>query len=139
MLTKIFRYLYLVVIWAYLAGVIYQVYMAGLAAVAKTTGWDGHIGFGLLLVLTSPLPGLIGLPARLPRPAGWVNLALFVCVIAQFLVLGNRDSELSALHPVLALLTFSLSWWLARAALRAVRLAPPAAAVMAASAGSSVD
>ncbi|HUF38687.1 MAG TPA: DUF6220 domain-containing protein [Anaerolineales bacterium] len=121
MLIKIFRYLYLILSWAFLAGVVYQTYTAGLAAVAETTGWSTHFGLGMLLLLAALLQLILIRPARLPRPAGWVSLGLFGTILVQVLVVGNRASNVSALHPVLALFVFWMSWWLAMTAARTVR------------------
>lgn len=123
-LIKIFRYLYLILSWTFLAGVVYQTYTAGLAAVAETTGWSTHFGFGVLLLLAALLQLILIRPARLPRPAGWVSLGLFGTVLVQVLLVGNRESNASALHPVLALFVFWISWWLAMTAARTVRGAP---------------
>ena len=123
MFTRIFRYLYLVVSWLFLIGVVVQVYTAGLAAVADTHSWTTHGEFGFLLLLAGLTQLLVILPARLPRPAGWVSTALFVTLVLQIAVFFDRDNVVSALHPVMALLVFLMAWWLALAAFRAIR--PP--------------
>ena len=123
-IAQIFRYVYLAASWAFLAGLVYQVYTAGQAAVSHTAGWGDHAGFGFLILIASLLQLLVILPARLPRPAGWVSLGLFAAVLVQVVLAANRPSPISALHPVLALFAFSLSLWLALASLRAVRRAP---------------
>jgi len=121
MLKSIFRYVYLVMSWAFLLGVVYQTYTAGLAALPRTIGWSTHASFGLLLLLAALIQLLLILPARLPRPAGWVSLSLFATILIQVMVVSDRASTASALHPVLALFTFSMALWLASAAVRAVR------------------
>ena len=121
MITKIFRYVYLVLSWAFLAGVVVQVYTAGLSAVTETLSWGTHIEFGFLLLLAGLLQLLLIRPARLPGPAGWVSAGLFGTMILQLMVFIERDSVLSALHPVLALVVFYMAWWLALAAYRTVR------------------
>ena len=125
MLTRIFRYLYLVVSWLFLVGVVVQVYTAGLAAVAETHSWTTHGEFGFLILLAGLVQLLMIWPARLPRPAGLVSIGLFVTLILQLFVFFDRENVVSALHPVLALLVFSLAWWLALAAFRAVRSMKP--------------
>jgi hypothetical protein len=120
-LTKIFRYVYLVLSWAFLVGVIVQVYTAGLSAVTSTLSWGTHAEFGFLLLLAGLLQLLLAWPARLPRPAGWINTGLFGVMLVQLAVFLNRDHPISALHPVLALVIFYMAWWLALAAYRTVR------------------
>lgn len=117
----IFRVTYLVLIWTFLAGVVYQTYLAGLAAVSGAISWTAHVQLGFLLTLAALLQLVLVLPARLPRPAGWMSLGLFIALIAQLLFLWERDSPVSALHPVMALIVFYLSWRLAIAAARTVR------------------
>lgn len=121
MIQKIFRYIYLLLSWIYLAGVIYQTYTAGLAAVTRTISWESHGEIGFLLLSLAFVQFVLIFPARLPKPAGWVSAGMFATIILQFIVISDRESTVSALHPVLALILFSLSWWLARAAFRSVR------------------
>ncbi len=124
MQKNIFRYVYLAMSWAFLLGLVYQTYTAGQAALPRTASWSTHASFGLLILLAALIQLLLILPARLPRPAGWVSLGLFTTVLIQVMVVSNRASNASALHPVLALFAFSMSLWLAMAAVRAVRVSP---------------
>jgi len=130
-LTKVFRYLALILSWVFLAGVVYQTYTAGLAAVAEVSSWGTHVNFGFLLVLAALLQLLLVRPARLPRPAGWVSLGLFGTIVVQVILISVRDLAVSALHPVLALVVFLMAWWLAITATRAVRGPSPDAPAVA--------
>ncbi len=121
MLRKAFRFIYLAASWLFLVGVAYQMYTAGLVAVAKTASWRQHAEMGFVLLFLALLQLLLIFPARLPKPAGWVSAAAFVTIMLQVLALFDRTSALSALHPVFGLLLFALAWWLGRAAYRAVR------------------
>jgi cytochrome b561 len=125
MLRKVFRYLYLFLSWTFLAGLVYQMYTAGLTAVARKTSWQLHGETGFLLMLLALLQLLLIIPARLPKPAGWISSGAFVTIMLQVVVLGDRDTAFSALHPVLGLILFGLAWWLARAAYMALRLPDP--------------
>ena len=122
MVRKIFRYLYLMLSWIFLAGLVYQMYTAGLAAVARKISWGLHGETGFLLLLLALLQLLLIIPARLPKPAGWISSGAFVTIMVQVFLLGDRDSAFSALHPVFGLFLFGLAWWLARAAYLALRV-----------------
>ena len=121
MAKKIFRYLYLVLIWITLTAIAVQTYTAGLAAVTGTISWTEHIEFGFLVEFLGLLQFLLVFPARLPRPANWVSAGLLGTFFVQLLVLFFGKTLIAALHPVLALLIFAEAWWLSRAAWRAVR------------------
>ena len=126
-ITAIGRYLYLVFSWVFVAGVIYQVYLTGLAAVAKTQGWGPHIEMGHTLAL--PLLGmaLTMYLGRLPGKVKVFTWLLFLTYILQVyvLVIFLRRSApyLAALHPVLALVDFTIGIWLAVQALKSLRSA----------------
>ena len=116
MITKFFRYTYLILIGTFLTGLFYQTYLAGLAAVARKATWDSHREFGFLLLMAGLIQLLIVFPARLPTPARWLSGGLFAAMIVQFAALFDRESSFSALHPVMALVVFLLAWNLTRTA-----------------------
>ena len=71
------RYVYLVGVWLFLAGVVIQVFLAGMVVVARQIGWSNHISLGhilagpLLIMLISMYVG------RMPGKLKWMTWALF--------------------------------------------------------------
>ena len=110
------RYAFLVLAWAFLAGVVVQVFFIGLGLFAGSENLELHATFGWILHL---FPILILLAAALAR-AGRTRIlqatALAVTVfIVPILATLRADSPVAAaLHPVGALLAF----WLAIVAAR---------------------
>lgn len=105
--------------WLFVAGVLVQVFLAGLVVVARRATWENHLGLGhslafpLLLMLISMYVG------RMPRSVKRMTWVLFAVYVVQAdVVIFLRDSIpfASALHPVLALVDFALGWSLARRA-----------------------
>ena len=118
---QIFRYLFAAVSVLFVAGVVFQVFLAGMFLFAggeRTT----HIDFGYTLELVPVLALLLVWPARAGRRLGWMSAALVVVVIVQ-VSLPYFKAELpivAALHPVNALLVL---WLSVRVAQEAVALA----------------
>jgi hypothetical protein len=119
-----FQIAYTFLSWLFVVGVLYQVYITGLAVVAKTSGWDAHgdlghgLGLPLILMLITAYAG------RLPRRLKWFTWLLFLVYVIQadvLLMLRSQVPMASAFHPVLALVDFALGWWLARQAWQLVR------------------
>ena len=120
------RYAFLVLSWLFLAGVLVQTFLAGLGLFGDPESFETHIGLGWLLHL---VPILILIAAALARPRArtvWLAAALAVVVFITPLLPMLRDDlpAAAALHPVLALVTFALSYLVARAAWTAVKELP---------------
>jgi len=117
------RRLHLVFAWLFVATVVVQVFLAGLALFDDRRYWQDHISFGhtglalaALLVLVSAAAG------RLPRSAvGWAALPLLgyimQTVLAGFRFSGSTEA-VAALHPVGALVVFGIGIVVARRARR---------------------
>lgn len=123
-MIKVSRYIYLAASWLFVAGVVTQVFLAGMVVVAVKMSWDGHIGLGhslagpLLLMLISMYLG------KLPGPMKLLTWSLFGVYVLQadvLIFLRVQAPVLSAFHPVLALIDFALGWVLARRAWSLVR------------------
>lgn len=122
-MVKVGRWIYFVMSWLFVAGVVVQVFLAGMAVVALRGTWNNHISIGhtlagpLLLMLISQYLG------KLPGKLKWTTWGLFLVYALQAdVVIFMRASfpPVSALHPVLALVDFALGWYLARQALQLV-------------------
>ena len=111
-LSKISFWVYMLSAAVFLAGVVVQVFLAGLAVVARRSGWSTHIEIGHSLAIPLILMLLTMVPARLPAGARWTTGLLFAVYAVQADVLISlRDSlpALAAFHPVLALADFLLA------------------------------
>ncbi|MGH2710685.1 MAG: hypothetical protein ACRDH9_05720 [Actinomycetota bacterium] len=131
-MRRAFRYTFLVISAVFAAGIVAQVFFAGLmlfgqeggVALHRNTGWILHsAGFTFLV-----MPAL----ARAGRKTIVMGVVLAVVTFVQPLLLEAREASplIAALHPVNALLVFSLSLVLARRAMilvREERQAPSAA------------
>jgi len=122
-MTRAARYAYLVLAWAFLVGVVVQVFFIGLALFGQEST-DVHKNLGWILHL---VPILI-LPAAALSRAGrrhwqWA-LALAIVVFVVPILATMRDTPvIAALHPVGALVSFALAIAVARNSLDAVRAA----------------
>ena len=120
-MRTIFRYLFAAVAVLFVAGVVYQVFLAGMFLFA---GGDRatHIDFGYTLPLVPMLALLLVWPARVGRRLGWMTVALVVVTIVQTMLPAFKADLpiVAALHPVNALLVL---WLGVRVAQGAVALA----------------
>ncbi len=133
---------YTLLAWLFVAGVLYQVYLAGLNVVAGRPGWRTHVelGHGLGLPLLAML--LLVYLGRMPRRVKWLTWLLFgVYVIQADVVIFMRSMApgLSATHPVLALIDFALAWWLGIRAWTIIRTGEDDTAVISKPADSVAD
>ena len=100
----------------FVAAVLVQVFLAGLALFG-TGGFRTHVAFGYsaiwVVILLVPVLAWLG---RLPRRDLWLSVGLFALYIPQCLLpplaRAGGPEFIAALHPVNALLMFSLAMWL---------------------------
>jgi hypothetical protein len=73
--------------------------------------WRFHVGFGYIVVYATVVLLLLGLLARIGRPRIWWALALAVAGIVQMFLayLGEDHAKAGFLHPLNALVIFTLS------------------------------
>lgn len=104
------RWLFLAMIWLYLAAVLYQVFLAGSALFGPERDFETHIGLGYLLHLVPILLIVVALIARVGQPLiRWTVALLVVQFIQPLLPMMRGDLPwAAALHPVLALVIFWL-------------------------------
>lgn len=121
---KLARVTYAIASWLFVAGVVTQVFLAGLVVVARRMNWDGHVGLGhglglpLLIMLVAMY---IGKLAADTKRLTWLLFAVYVLQADVLIFLRQSAPFLSALHPVLVLLDFGMAWALARTALKYLR------------------
>lgn len=134
-MTRIARIAYPVLAWAFLVGVVVQVFVIGLALFGGTST-ELHINLGWILHLAPLLVLAAAALSRAGRRHWLAALALAVVVfVVPILVLGRDASPaIAALHPVAAIVAFWLSVVVAMRSLEPLR--EPADAGSAEAAGS---
>lgn len=112
------RYAFVALAWAFVAGLVLQVFFIGLGLFRATDDFELHVAFGWILHLFPLLILAAAALARAGRRRILQAAALAVTVfIVPILVLLRADSPVAAaLHPVGALLAFWLAIVVAREA-----------------------
>lgn len=120
------RYVYLALVWIYLAAILVQVFLAGIGLFGVAKDFEPHVSLGWILHLVPVLLLITAAVAGAGASTIWWNVALLLVQGVQPLLPGLRTDLpwAAALHPVLALIIF---WLALTIGLRAWRLvgAPP--------------
>ena len=130
-MRSVTRTAYLVVAMLLVAGLVTQVFLAGLGVFKGPASFSTHRDFGYMLELLPFLLFLLAIFGRLGRRAVVLPAAIFGLFILQsvFVVLRSDAPEIAALHPVNGfLITFlaivvARDAWLARRATSADQVA----------------
>lgn len=127
------RYAYVALAWAFLAGLVVQVFFIGLALFAGSDNLGLHVSLGWILHLAPILILGVAALARAGRRQILLAAALAVTVfiVPIFALLREGAPVVAALHPVAALLAFWLAILVARGATQLVRGSDSAAAATA--------
>jgi hypothetical protein len=122
--VRVSRLIYLVLAWAFLAGVTAQIFLIGLDLFADPGMLAVHEQFGWILHLAPLLVLLFAVLARGGRAAWLLSLALAVTVFIVPILATLKASSpvIAALHPVGAVIAFALSVAVALNAWRVYRL-----------------
>lgn len=112
MLTRSMRWAYVVFAWLFVALVVTQFFFAGLFIFGAGSK-DLHVGLGYSLFFVAILYTLFALAARLPWRWSGLTALLIVLVLVQPMLATAPIPLLAALHPVNALLIFTLALYLA--------------------------
>jgi Family of unknown function (DUF6220) len=126
--TRAARYAYVILAWAFLVGVVVQVFFIGLGLFADNVGVELHATLGWILHL---FPIVVLIAAALSRAgrSHWLwALALAAVIFVVPILATMRDSSpmAAAFHPVAAILGFWLSIVVARNSLEAFAEPRPA-------------
>jgi len=115
-MRSIARSAHLVVAWLLVAGVVVQIFLAGLGVFRGPEAFANHRDFGFVLELLPLVLLVLGLVAGLGRRAALLAAGIFGLFILQSVFVGLRTDapELVALHPVNGFLIAVLSIVLAR-------------------------
>jgi hypothetical protein len=120
---RIFRYALLIVAGVFLVAIVVQVFFAGLMLFGEESGAELHETTGYILGTAGALFLLVPALARAGRTSIILGVVLAVVTYFQpFLTFAREPSPfIAALHPVNALLIFTLSLVLTRRAVALVR------------------
>lgn len=121
MARRIARPIHLVASWLLVAGLLVQVFLAGMGVFAGTRNFATHRDFGYLLELLPVvlvITAVVGGFGRGPAIAAGVMFGQF---ILQSILVLQRDSlpAIAALHPVNGFLILLIAIWVARDAWQA--------------------
>jgi len=95
--------------WLFAAGVVVQIFLAGLSLFESASRWDDHAAFGRSLGLI-PIPLiLVALIGRLPVRLTVMTAVLLVLYGVQYALANIDEGYVAALHPVNAFVLFGLS------------------------------
>jgi hypothetical protein len=110
------------------AGIVVQVFLAGLALFVDLNNWGAHSSFPRYFAFLPFLMVLLSFIARMPLTFRLQSIRLSAIVVAIFMtaVLASKIGFLSALHPVLAIALFMGAMTLARKAAALTKISLPA-------------
>ena len=119
-MVRVARYAYLGFAWAFVAGLVIQVFFIGLGLFAGSENLQLHVSLGWILHLVPIVILGAAALARAGRDQVIVAAALAVTVFIVPILVLMRDSApaVAALHPVGALISFWLAVLVARNATR---------------------
>jgi len=112
------RIVYVALTWAFVIGILLQVYFIGLGLFSSSDYLELHATFGWLLHLAPPFILLAAALARAGRSRILLTAALAVLIFfVPILAAIRADAPLTAaFHPVAAVLAFALAVFVARRA-----------------------
>ena len=115
-MRSIARTVHLALAWLLVAGLIVQVFLAGLGVFKGPASFATHRDWGYLLELLPFLLLIVGLIARLGRRPALLAAGIFGLFILQSVLVAMRETmpEVAALHPVNGFLITFLAIVLAR-------------------------
>ena len=115
-MRSVARSAHLVVAWLLVAGLMMQIFLAGLGVFRDAASFETHKNFGYTLELLPLVLLVLGLIAGLGRRAAGLAAAIFGLFLLQSVFVGLRADapEVVTLHPVNGFLITLLSIVLAR-------------------------
>lgn len=126
------RWCYAVAATAFVAGLVVQVYLVGLAVVAGRIGFAPHVSLGHALalpLLVMLVAASVGRTGRRTVRLTWLLFAVYVVQANVVMVVRASAPAVGALHPVLALVEVVLGIVLVRAGWAVVARPPAPSAV----------
>jgi energy-coupling factor transporter transmembrane protein EcfT len=112
----------------WVVALIVQVFLAGQAItnLGGTGDFSNHISVGYTIGILQLVVVVLALAARMPRRDVGIAIGILVLYIVQTLLPGAKESAtwVAALHPLNAMILFTLSVWYAVHAWRLARTVP---------------
>ena len=99
---QVIRRAHLVVAWAFVAGLVFQVFLAGRGVFEGAERFNDHVGWGYTIGLLPIVLLILAAAGRLGRRQVTYASAMFGMFILQPILVGLRDTQptIAALHPV---------------------------------------
>jgi len=99
---RLIRRAHLIVAWAFVAGVVVQVFLAGLAVFDDASAFQVHVSWGYTLEILPIILLVLAVVGRLGRRQGIYAAALFGMFMLQSILVALRGDlpMIAALHPV---------------------------------------
>jgi hypothetical protein len=115
-MRSVARTVHLVAAWLLVAGLVTQIFLAGLGVFKDPTSFATHRDFGFMLELLPIVILVLGLVAGLGRRPALLAAGIFGLFLLQSVFVGLRTSapDVAALHPVNGFLITLLAIILAR-------------------------
>jgi hypothetical protein len=115
-MRSIARTIYVVVAWLFVAGLLVQVFLAGLGVFDSPTSFATHRDVGYTLSLFPIVLLVVGLLGGLGRRPAILAIVVFGLFMLQSVFVAMRDSAptVAALHPVNGFVILSLAVLMAR-------------------------
>jgi uncharacterized protein DUF6220 len=137
---QVIRRAHLVVAWAFVAGLVIQVFLAGRGVFENAERFKDHAGWGYTIGLLPLILLILAAIGRLGRRQVIYGAALFGMFILQSILVTFRDSQptIAALHPVNGFAILLVAIFCAREAWasREVTAQPPSTAAAQPASGS---
>lgn len=112
--------------WLFAAGVVVQIFLAGLSLFDNASRWADHKSFGMMIGIFPILLLIVVLIGRLPRQIIGMSAILLVLYLIQ-ITLPRAEGYIAALHPLLAFAVLGLPFQLGARLLAYTRQMAPAA------------
>ena len=122
--VRVSRRAYAVAAWLFVVGILTQVFLIGLSLLGGQPSWQTHVGLGHGLSILALLMVVLAYAGRLPspmKPVTWLGFALYVLLADVVIFMRELAPLVAALHPVLAVLLFGVTGFLATRAWRLVQ------------------
>jgi Family of unknown function (DUF6220) len=127
--VQIARTAHLALAWLLVAGLVVQIFLAGLGVFAGASNFATHRDWGYLLEALPFFMGVAAFVGRLGRRQVWLAFGIFGLFLLQSILLLARDSTpaIAALHPVNGFVIAWLAIMVAREAWARRQAGDPAA------------
>ena len=115
-MRSVARSVHLVVAWLLVAGLVIQIFLAGLGVFRDPASFETHRDFGYMLELLPIILLVLGVLAGLGRRPALLAAGIFGLFLLQSVFVGLREDapEVAALHPLNGFLITLLAIVLAR-------------------------